>query len=251
MTPKEYIRKIIDEKKSPNLSYYDPRLTDIKKVIRKWADTRLSQIKLSGSCVKKTAIQGKSDCDLFISLKSDTKETLKELYYSLNDAVKAEGYTTREQNVSIGIQANGLKIDLVPAKIQAGKRNFHSLYLRRRDSWLKTNIDIHINKILASGRQEEIMALKIWRELNALKFPSVYLEMVILEALKNKNKNQPAKNFLSILEYLSSSFLDKKIDDPSNTNNCISDMIFKYQKEEIVRKAKASLEHGDWENIIW
>ena len=67
MTPKEYIRKIIDEKKSPNLSYYDPRLTDIKKVIRKWADTRLSQIKLSGSCVKKTAIQGKSDCDLFIS----------------------------------------------------------------------------------------------------------------------------------------------------------------------------------------
>ena len=251
MTPDQYIRKVINKKKSPNLTFYDTKLTDIKNVLRKWAGSQLSQIKLSGSCIKKTAIKGKSDCDLFISLKSDTKETLKEIYNSLNNKVKSEGYRTREQNVSIAIKTNGLDIDLVPGKIQAGYKNYHSLYLSKNDSWLQTNIDIHINKVLTSGRQEEIMAAKIWRELNGLKFPSVYLEMVIMEALKYKNKNQPSTNFLTVLEYLSNSFLDKKFIDPSNSNNCISDMIFKYQKEEIRKIAKASLKQDNWKNIIW
>ena len=53
MTGDDYIRRIISKKKSPNLTFYDPKLTHIKGVIRKWAGSQLADIKLSGSCVKK------------------------------------------------------------------------------------------------------------------------------------------------------------------------------------------------------
>ena len=200
---------------------------------------------------KKTALKGKSDCDLFISLKSTTSNTLKEIYESLNDAVISAGYSTKKQNVSIAIKTNGLDIDLIPARIIAGNKHYHNLYLSKKDSRVKTNIDIHIKNVINSGRQEEIMAAKIWCELNDLKFPSVYLELVVIDALKYKRKNQPAKNFITVLEYFSNSFVNKLFIDPSNSNNSISDMIYKYQKEEVQKIARKSLKKSNWKDIIY
>jgi hypothetical protein len=251
MTADQYLKKIIDEKKAPNLTFYDTRITDVKNIIRSWAGEQLSSIKLSGSCVKKTALKGKADCDLFISLKSSTSNPLKELYNLLDQRFENEGYTTRRQNVSIGIYENGLQIDLVPGKIHNGYKNYHSLYLSKKDSWTQTNIDLHIKNVNSTGRQNEIIATKIWKGCHDLKFPSIYIELVVIEALKYKKKNDIANNFLIVLEYLRDTFVDKKFTDPSNSNNTISDMIFKYQKEEIKKAAKESLNQGSWGKIIW
>lgn len=251
MTGEEYLKKIVLEYKASNLTFYDTRLTDVKNEIRKWAGEQLSEIKLSGSCVKKTAIKGKADCDLFISLKSNTTNTLSEIYNLLDSHISNAGYNTRRQNVSIGIKTNGLDIDLVPGKIHSGYKNYHSLYLSKKESWTQTNIDLHIQNVINTGRQEEIIATKIWKDCHNLKFPSIYIELVVIQALKNKNKGQLEKNFITVLEYLSDSFLNNKFTDPANTNNVISDMIFKYQKEEIVKIAKKCRAEQYWEQIIW
>jgi hypothetical protein len=251
MTGDQYIRTVINKKRSKNLTFYDSRLTEIKNVIREWAGNDLYKIKLSGSCVKKTAIKGKSDCDLFISMKSNTSDTLNGLYYSLDEHVREAGYRTKLQNVSIAIYANGLDIDLVPARIQQGYYNYHSLYTRRNDSWIKTNIDIHIKQVLDSGRQNEIIALKIWRTLNGLKFPSIYLDMVVMYALKYKKRTDTANNFLMVLEFLTEEFWNTAFVDPSNTNNIISNLIDEYQKEKICNAACQSLNQNHWKNIIW
>lgn len=103
MTIDEYLKQIILKYKAPSITFYDTRLTDVKNEIRKWAGIQLSEIKLSGSCIKKTAIKGKADCDLFISLKSTTKNSLSEIYTLLNTHFTKVGYKTRLQNVSIGI----------------------------------------------------------------------------------------------------------------------------------------------------
>ena len=251
MTGDEYITKVINKQRASNITFYDTRLTEIKNVVRNWAGGQLSAIKLSGSCVKKTALKGKADCDLFISLKSDTTNTLKEIYDTLDTHVAKSGYSTRRQNVSIGIKSNGLDIDLVPAKIHSGYKNYHSLYLSKKNSWTQTNIDIHINNVVSTGRQEEIMATKIWKNCHDLKFPSIYIELVVIQALKYKNKEQIEKNFITVLEYLRDTFVDTIFVDPSNSNNVISNMIFKYQKEEIQKAAKKSLNEQYWKNIIW
>lgn len=251
MTGDEYLMQVIDNRKARNLTFYDTRLTDIKNVIRRWAGNHLSEIKLAGSCVKKTALKGKADCDIFISLRSDVPFPLKEIYNSLDDFVTKEGYTTRRQNVSIRIYTNGLSIDLVPGKIHSGYKNYHSLYLSKKDSWTQTNIDLHIQNVTISGRQDEIMALKIWKDCHNLKFPSIYIELVVIQALKYKNKGQIQKNFSTILQYLFDSFVDATFYDPANSNNSISDLLYKYEKEEIRKAAKNSLIEKYYEQIIW
>jgi hypothetical protein len=251
MSADEYLSSIITAKKAPSLTFEDWRLKNIKDVLNKWAGVYLNELKRSGSSAKGTAVRGTADFDIFISLKSETPETLKEVYNSLDNYVKLNGIATRRQNVSIGITQNELLIDLVPGKKQTGFQNYHSIYSRKKDTWMQTNIDLHISKIINSNRINEIILTKIWRHIHGLDFPSIYLELTVLDALCNKTVNDLANNFWSILGYLNESFVDKVVIDPANSNNSISDTLTKSEKEAIQKVAKDSLTKKTWGEIIW
>lgn len=254
MTPDEYVVSVVNKYNITGevdlftqLLYVNP----IIEIIKKWAGNQLIDINYSGSRAKGTAIKLSSDIDLFISLKSDTTNSLEEIYTSLYDTMITKKINARKQNVSIGIKSGNHSIDLVPGRKHVGNTNDHSLYRNKVNSWTKTNVNTHINLVKNSGRLSEIIALKIWRKLHNLEFPSIYLELTVLEALYNKNKNQPARNFFTLLHYLNESFVDKTIIDPSNSNNIISDDLYKYEKVAIAKKAKESLNAKIWEEIIW
>lgn len=217
----------------------------------KWAGQQLSSLKQSGSSAKGTALKGIADLDIFISLKSDTSETLKDIYNKLESTITEAGYITRRQNVSIGITQGNLKIDLVPGKIQSGYQNYHSIYSSKKDTWMQTNVDLHITKVQNSNRVNEIILIKIWKHIHGLDFPSIYLELTVLDALYNKPTNDLSNNFWTVLTYLKDKFVNTVVTDPANTNNKISDMLFKYEKESIAFQAKTSLGEGTWEKIIW
>jgi hypothetical protein len=223
----------------------------LKEIIKQWAGDCYNDVYLSGSRVKGTAIKISSDLDLFISLKSNTENTLKEIYQSLNNFLISKGFKTREQNVSIGVEVQSKQIDLVPAKKRSGNTNYHSLYLSKQNSWIQTNVIEHINKIKDSGRIIEIILLKVWRRLHSITFPSIYLELIVIEALKNKSKNDPANNFWTVLQYLRDDFIYKIVIDPANTNNIISNDLYQYEKEIIKRKAIKSLSQKYWKDVIW
>jgi len=246
-----YLKTVINNNKASSISIDDSRLTNIKSIINTWAGTQLSNIIKSGSGAKGTAIKVISDIDLFISLKSDTAETLKELYNSLDSYVKSKGIQTKRQNVSIGIIQSGLNIDLVPGKIQSGTQNYHSIYVSKKDTWTQTNIKIHIDLINNSNRKDEIILTKIWRKNHSLDFPSIYLEVIVIEAIKNKSVGDIANNFLSVLNYLKDEFINKGIVDPANSNNTISDLLNNSEKQLIVNKAKDSLSQKYWKDIVW
>ena len=74
-------------------------------------------IQQSGSRAKGTAIKGKSDMDMFLSIEDPNNEkTLQTYYDEVYVFLKDEGYTVRKQNVSIGLKYYGCDIDVVPAK---------------------------------------------------------------------------------------------------------------------------------------
>lgn len=254
MTSDQYVSSIISKYKVKDEIDVLTQLfviNPLEQIIKNWAGAWLDEIKISGSRAKGTAINLSSDLDLFISLKSSNPFTLKQIYNSLYDAIIKEGISARKQNVSIGINYQGHSIDLVPASKHSGNTNYHSLYKSKADTWTQTNIDKHINLVKYSGRTDEIVALKIWRKLHGLEFPSIYLELTVLEALYNKNKNQLGSNFHTVLEYLQNEFVEKRIVDPSNTNNVISDDLFKYEKQAIAAKAKESVNANAWAKVIW
>lgn len=254
MTEDQYVLSIISKYKLPigdSQIFSNSSVSSVCNVIREWSGNYLNSIKLSGSRAKGTAIKLGADLDLFISLNSSISANLRDIYNSLYNYFDDYNFKIKKQNVSIGLDYNNIEIDLVPGKNHTGNTNNHSLYISKRDSWTLTNIEKHINLVKNSGRINEIVAMKIWRDINGIDFPSIYLELIVIEALKNKNTNQPSSNILDVLKYLRDNFVNKRIEDPANTNNIISNDLTKLEKEKIATKAEKDLKKQYWEKIIW
>lgn len=135
------------------------------------------------------------------------------------------------------LNGESINVDVVPAKRQSQYGNDHSLYKNKYDTWVKTNIDTHISQVVNSGRQYDIVALKIWRDLNKINFPSIYLECFALEYLKGKPLSHCISNFYHLLNSIALNIEEKPIYDPANTNNILSDELTKSEKETLARYA--------------
>jgi hypothetical protein len=150
-------------------------------------------------------------------------ETLEQIYEKLFSLAEAQAWAPRRQDVSIGVRVNGTAADLVPGRVQAGFVNYHSLYRRKKRSWTQTNVSLHVSTVKDSGRVAEIRAIKVWRSLRQLDWPSFYLEMFVIEALKGRARGAVAANVITALSTIGTSLGTWAIDDPANTNNRVSD----------------------------
>jgi hypothetical protein len=253
MTPDQYIESILAKyavTRGPN-SPAEQLGVAVAGPIRSWFAQHLNALEYSGSYAKETVVHGVSDVDIFISLKSDTPETLKEIYNYLHALAQRMGWSPRLQNVSVGVTINGTQGDLVPGKVQAGYQNYHSLYLRKRDSWTQTNVTLHIQTVQNSGRVKEIRAIKIWRFLHSIEFPSLYLELFTIRALSGHSYLTLADNVFHVLRTIGSSLDSISIEDPANTNNILSNDLTRKEKERISFIAAQSVLEHNWGGIIW
>lgn len=253
MSGNDYLKKVIltysVETGSTSPAYKAAQ--QIAPLIRKWAGEDLVDIYLSGSYAKGTAIRGSTDIDLFISLSPNTPHALRGIYEGLDSYFFRNGFHPRKQDVSIGIEHSSIHIDLIPAKKHPGNTNDHSLFRNKANTWTQTNVQQHIDLIKESDRLDEIKAIKIWRNLHNLDFPSFYLELTVLDALYGKSKNQLETNILEVLRYLRDKFKDAKVVDPANSNNIISDDLTTLGKLLISLQASSSCLQSNWNKIIW
>ncbi|WP_200894540.1 nucleotidyltransferase domain-containing protein [Sphingomonas sp. SRS2] len=214
-----------------------------------WANRFLRSVTPSGSFAKGTANKSGTDIDLFISLSEDTPETLKAIYDLLFKAVSEAGYRPKRQNVSINATIAGYDVDLVPAKRQNAASSDHSLYRSRADTWTKTNVDTHISTVIRTGRQQQSRLLKLWRTQKGLEFPSFYLELTVIEALRGKPVQDLSQSVVTVLEYLRDKFVAARVLDPANGNNIISDDVTLAGKNAIRRAAEQAL-GGNWSGFV-
>lgn len=253
MTPDQYVESILAKYAVPRGEGSPAQLfgSVVAGPVRGWAGTQLNALEYSGSYAKETGVHGVSDVDVLISLKADTKNTLKELYDSLYLLAQKQGWSPRHQNVSVGVTVNGTRGDLVPGKVQAGYQNYHSLYLRKRDSWTQTNVALHADTVRASHRLREIRGVKIWRHLRGLDFPSLYLELFTIQSLSGRSSATLSENLLHALRTLATSLRSSRILDPANTNNVLSDELAQAEKDRIAKLAAQSAAEPNWGNIVW
>src|SRR5665213_2914541 len=221
----------------------------LQPIFNEWAGIKLRTVHPSGSFAKGTANRSGTDIDLFISLKNDTAETLKEIYTSLFNKMKAKGYAPKQQNVSINIRVGGYDVDLVPAKHQGGNTEDHNLYRRRADTRTQTNVIKHIATVRSAGRISESRILKLWRTQKQLDFPSFYLELTVIDALSG-SRGTLSQNVWTAFEYLRDRFPNARVVDPANTNNIISDDLSAADKTKIATAAGQALKASHWEQIV-
>jgi hypothetical protein len=249
-----HLRQVV-ARHTPNVTYIvEYKVNELRPHIHAWANGHEYIIKLSGSLAKGTAITGTTDIDLFISLHPSvsTCNTLENVYNTLRNRFTMAGYVAREQNVSIGIDHTKLKIDVVAGVKHNASGLDHSIWKRKKQTWTKTNIDEHINYIKKSGRVFDIKMIKIWRKLKKLDFPSFYLELSVIEALKGTLLlgSSPSENFVKIMNYFKNDFVNKIILDPTNENNKVSEELTQIEKREIRNVAISTLQ-GQWDQAIW
>jgi hypothetical protein len=224
-----------------NTSVAHAALTTLRPIITPWANQYLAGIAPSGSFAKGTAVKSGTDIDLFVSLKPETKETLKEIYYSLFQRMQLAGLSPNVQNVSINVRVGNYSVDLVPGKRQNNLSMDHSLYRRRKDTWTQTNVLKHIQHVRNANRLRETRIIKLWRNQKGLDFPSFYLEMAVIAALSGARPGNLSGNVLKVLEYLRDTFVNARFIDPANTNNIISDDLNMTERTAIQRAATMAI----------
>ena len=255
MTANEYLEIVLLKYKERD--WYPYQIDNLMQILKRWASGCYLSILPSWSRAKWTAISLCSDYDYMVSLISDCNQDswwLKSIFNSLYDVLVQNYSNVRKQNVSCRITIWNLEIDITPARKLPWNTNDHIIYSSKKNTRTKTNIQKHINDISNSWRLKEIKLLKIWRELNDLDIPSIYLEYLIIDVLKWKSKAELANNTLYVLYELwknEDNPLFKTIIDPANANNILSDLLDKQEKETIISAAKQSIKEQSWENIVW
>lgn len=211
-------------------------------IVDRWGGQFVMSMEPSGSFAKGTAVRTGTDIDLFISLSSNTPDTLAQVYGSLFRALAQAGYQPKRQNVSLNIRVGAYDVDMVPAKRQSQYGADHSLYSSRSSTWLQTNVQSHIAQVRSSGRLDEIRLLKVWRNRRGLDFPSFFLELATMRALGGARQGNLAANIVRALEFLRDQLATVRIIDPANTNNVISDTLDAPGKRKVAVAAAAALQ---------
>ena len=233
---------------------------ELRSYIYNWCKKCSPEIFLSGSRAKRTAISLASDYDYFISLSSGCHinnkgiEAISDALY--NHLKKKYPYNIRRQNVSTRVEISGLNIDITVGVRISGYQNYHWLYRSKDNSRKQTNVKKHIDDISKSGRTNEIKLLKIWRELNGLEFPSIYLEYLLIKNIllnKSTDPSNLSNNIVHVFTELAKNEgnpLFSRIEDPSNTTNILSDLMTQAEKNKIISAAKSALQ-SNWDEVFY
>lgn len=253
-----YLARVIQKYQPKDHLPYLGELNQLKSLLMGWAGQWHVGVFDSGSMAKGTAISIASDVDYLVSLSSgcnDMNGGLKGIYESLYKQLSTSYSNVRKQNVSIRINLYGLEVDVTPAMKLGVLTSNHWIYVSKKDTRQQTNIRKHITDISTSGRLNEIKVMKIWREINKLDFPSIYLEYLITKRiLILRPQGATGNNCFHILQELakeSGNPLFARIEDPANSSNILSDLLSVEEKNRIISTARKAVQQSYWEQIVW
>lgn len=218
--------------------------------LKQWGKEYLLGITLSGAYAKNTAISLSSHVDVLVALSPVPGMEMKKIFWNLFEHLTDQDLRPHTRNVSIQLESKGLKVDVIPA-CRDQKSSGNVLFNKKTGTAVHTDVGQHVHLIANSGRQQEICALKIWRERNGLDFPSLYLELIVLQALEGERFGQLADNVLAVLRYLSNRFERTVVRDPANRDNVVSDDLCGDAKKAIAKAARNAIYDEDWKKIIW
>ena len=216
--------------------------------IERWANGHLLAFEPSGSFAKGTANCSGTDIDLFVSVRETATESLKEVYDKLFICMADAGFNPKRKAVSINLTVGGFDVDLVPAKRQSAFTSDHSLFRTKTGTWRQTNIGQHVQLIANSPWAPVIRVLKLWRCQWRIEFPSFLIELMVLDALYGRYIHL-AEAVAVALRYIADNIEAKRVLDPANQNNVLTDELTKAEKKAIREYAQIAL-GARWHQLI-
>ena len=219
-------------------------------LLKEWGKPYLQGITLSGAYAKNTAISLSSHVDVLVMLNPVPGMEIKGVFWNLFQFLTDHDLRPRTRTVSIQVPKNDLLIDVIPA-CREGSSSGNTLFNKKTGGAVLTDVAEHVHLVANSGRQQEICALKIWRERASLDFPSFYLELTVLKALEGERFGQLADNVTTTLRYIANRFEATVVRDPANSDNMVSNELSAAEKKAVAKTARAALYDENWKKAIW
>ena len=219
-------------------------------LLKQWGGQYLLGITLSGAYAKNTAISLSSDVDVLVALSPVPGREMKGIFWNLAEFLADRDLRPHTRNVSIQVEKNDFKIDVIPVCRGRGAAS-NILFNKRSGSEVHTDVAQHVHLVGNSGRQQEICALKIWRERAQLDFPSLYLELTVLHALEGERFGQLADNLMTVWRYIASRFEKVNVRDPANDENIVSNDLSAADRKAIAKAARDAQYGENWKKMLW
>ena len=252
MTPSSYLRDILDREAVDDgsgalLQQFE---SQIERICAEWAGRHLLEIYPAGGYARGTANRSGVQIDFVASLSPQTPYTARQIYDSLFEALHRMGLLPTRRSVSISIELNNTLVDIIPAKRESLNSDFHELHTARRGLSAKTNLMQHVLDAIESNRHEEVRIIKLWRDQQGLDFPSFYLELSVLAALRRRPLGELAENVWAVLGYYETLFPARGLLDPANANNVVSDELVGAEKLAVRDAAREARSGRPWVEIV-
>lgn len=252
LTAEQYVASIVQKYRvaADTGSRSHKAADEIIPLLKQWGGQYLLGITLSGAYAKNTAISLSSDVDVLVALSPVPGREMKNIFWNLAEFFSERDLGPHTRDVSIQVEKNELKVDVIPVCRDRGAAS-NVLFNKRSGSEVHTDVARHVHLVANSGRQQEICALKIWRERAQLDFPSLYLELTVLHALEGERFGQVADNVLAVLRYIAAKFAQVVVRDPANEENLVSNDLTTAEKKAIAKAARDALYDENWKKMVW
>lgn len=216
-----------------------------------WGGEDIIEVTLGGGYEKGQANRSGISADYVAWFHTRSGRRIAEIYESMYDSFRRLGLAPIRRHVSIALDMGSAVVDILPVRRLSMLSDIHEIYSTRRGLPLTTNLTQHVLDSHAAGWQDEIRLLKLWRDLNALDFPSFYLELATVAALRRRPAGALAENVWAVLGFLERLLVPRAMLDPANAANIVSDELTSPQKRSIALAASAARDGRPWSEIVW
>lgn len=241
MNIEQYLEDLVKKYVKSNRNLNETIIKELKKTILSFENKKIHQIVTFGSSIKGTNIRENPKVKLLISMKEKDKRSTEEITtWFYNDLKTPNNEIVRKGN-QLNFNYKGIDFNIFIAKKKDKTYNYHVMQNLNLSKEIVSNFNIHTLNVVESNFQKEIILMKLWREKHNLNFPTMYLELVVIDVLRKCKKTNLFSRIIRILDFLRKDFIQEKFYDPSNTNNVISDYISLEEKMKIQTMAKLSL----------
>lgn len=252
VSPDEYLRGIL-EREAIDASMRSP-LRRLQADIAGYAERALPEgllgVHPTGAFERGTGNRSGTAIDFLVSYSPRLALSARALSDAMFVLFDQLGYEPRRRDLATTVVLKGVRVDIVAGRREAMTTDVHEFWVERSQRTIKTNLTQHVLDVAASGLNEEIRVLKLWRDQLGLDFPSFYLELSAIAAMRRRPRRTLAENVWAVLGYLETLFPARSILDPVNANNIVSDHLTAAQKDAIRRAAQYARKGRAWSEIV-
>lgn len=185
----------------------------------------------SGSLAKGTPINVKFDLDMVVPFKRGAFDSPEAMYKAIGKLLQRNEYKPRYQKVSFGVPVGKSFLDVVPG-LEINPNNYLAsggdllLWDSRNSEVIKTNINRQLAHLKSAGTDvlKLIRFMKIWKHHHSVNFKSFMLELLVINAYKNRKCATFEAQLVWTFQHISQ-HLHLSLTDPGNrSNNVLRDL---------------------------